>query len=89
MTELESVSGTEWYTVTMTEKEEKKTTNKPIMQRVQFSKDSTAEDILAGIRKLQDEWAKENPERAHTLYPKKYPAPPASSADAAEEKSSD
>jgi hypothetical protein len=44
--------------------------------RVQFPKDSDAEGILAGIRQLQQEWAKKYPNRAHRLYPDKYPAPP-------------
>ena len=40
--------------------------------RVQFPKDATAEDIVDGIRKVQDEWAKKHPERAHKLYPDVY-----------------
>ncbi len=43
---------------------------KPV--RVQFKKNATAEDILAGIHKIQDEWAKRHPELAHRLYPKVY-----------------
>ena len=40
--------------------------------RTQFPKDSTAEEILSGIRKVQDGWARRNPERAHELYPEVY-----------------
>ena len=40
--------------------------------RTQFAKDSTAEDILSGIDKLQDNWAKKYPDRAHKLYPTVY-----------------
>jgi hypothetical protein len=40
--------------------------------RVQFPKDETAEGILSGIRKLQDDWALRHPEKAHRLYPKTY-----------------
>lgn len=47
--------------------------DKPI--RVQFPKDATSKDILAIIRKLQDDWALKHPERAHELYPKRYPRP--------------
>lgn len=42
---------------------------KDSLVRVQFPKDSTAEDILAGIRHIQDKWAKKYPDRAHALYP--------------------
>ncbi|HEY4618304.1 MAG TPA: hypothetical protein VIH09_08935 [Flavobacterium sp.] len=38
--------------------------------RVQFPKDSDAKSIFSGIRRLQDEWAKKYPDRAHRLYPK-------------------
>jgi hypothetical protein len=44
--------------------------DKPV--RVQFPKDSTAEEILSGIKKAQDDWAEKNPERAHELYPNVY-----------------
>jgi hypothetical protein len=49
----------------MTDK--KKANEKPI--RVQFQKGVDAKDILPAIKKLQDEWAKKFPERAHQLYP--------------------
>jgi hypothetical protein len=49
---------------------EKTKTEKPI--RVQFQKDVTAEGILSEIKKLQDEWAKKDPARAHRLYPNVY-----------------
>jgi hypothetical protein len=42
---------------------------KPTIQRVQFGKDATAEEIFAGIRAVQDKWAKQHPDRAHELYP--------------------
>jgi hypothetical protein len=45
---------------------------KPV--RVQFGKDANAKSILQGIRKLQDDWAKANPQKAHELYPKVYNA---------------
>lgn len=47
----------------MTEQNEK-----PV--RVQFPKDYTARQIADAIRKMQDDWAKKYPERAHRLYPK-------------------
>lgn len=47
----------------------KKQPNKKLT-RVQFSKESTAEMIVSHIRRLQDEWALKNPEKAHRLYPK-------------------
>jgi hypothetical protein len=40
---------------------------KPV--RVQFQKDVTSQEILAGIKGAQDEWARKFPERAHRLYP--------------------
>lgn len=39
------------------------------LTRVQFSRDATVDQIVDIIRKTQEEWAKENPERAHRLYP--------------------
>ena len=45
-------------------------TEKQKLTRVQFPKDSDAKSVLSGIRRLQDEWAKKYPERAHRLYPK-------------------
>ncbi|MBV6451468.1 MAG: hypothetical protein MHPDNHAH_02206 [Anaerolineales bacterium] len=47
----------------------KKQSNKKL-KRVQFSKESTAEMIVSHIRRVQDEWALKNPEKAHRLYPK-------------------
>ena len=50
----------------------KKTGKKPVkknLTRVQFSRDATVDQIVDIIRKTQEEWAKENPERAHGLYP--------------------
>ena len=50
----------------------KKTGKKPVkknLTRVQFSRDATADQIVDHIRKIQEEWAKEYPERAHRLYP--------------------
>ena len=44
--------------------------DKPV--RVQFPKDSTAKEIVSIIRGMQDNWAKENPKRAHELYPEVY-----------------
>jgi len=49
----------------------KKQSNKKL-KRVQFSKESTAEMIVSHIRRVQDEWALKNPEKAHRLYPKAY-----------------
>ena len=40
--------------------------------RVVFPKDATAESIADGIKKIQNEWAKRYPERAHRLYPTVY-----------------
>jgi hypothetical protein len=45
---------------------------KETIVRVQFPKDATAGDIFDGIRSLQDEWAKNNPDEAHALYPEVY-----------------
>jgi len=45
-------------------------TEKP--EHVQFPKESTAQEILGNIKKIQDEWAKANPEKAHRMYPKVY-----------------
>jgi hypothetical protein len=45
-------------------------TEKP--ERVQFPKGSTAKEILGNIKKIQDDWAKRNPEKAHRMYPKVY-----------------
>lgn len=42
------------------------------LTRIQFGKGATPENILAAIRKMQREWAKKNPERAHQLYPNVY-----------------
>lgn len=50
----------------------KKTGKKAVkknLTRVQFSRDTTADKIVEFIRKSQEEWAKEFPERAHRLYP--------------------
>jgi len=54
--------------------QKKKSTNKKTnkLVRVQFPKDADAEQILDGIEKAQDEWAKRYPEKAHQLYPKVY-----------------
>jgi len=40
--------------------------------RVVFPKDATAGDIAGEITKIQDQWAKRYPERAHRLYPTVY-----------------
>ena len=48
----------------------KKPTEKP--ERVQFPKGANAEQIVDGIEKVQDEWARRNPEKAHRLYPEVY-----------------
>ena len=50
----------------MPDKKEEKTV------RVQFPKDATAESIADAIERVQDEWAKKHPERAHALYPTVY-----------------
>jgi hypothetical protein len=42
------------------------------VERVIFSKDSTASDMAKTIRQKQDEWAKANPKESHTLYPDVY-----------------
>jgi hypothetical protein len=46
---------------------EAKQHDKPV--RVQFGKNPTAQSISAGIDKVQNEWALQNPEKAHRLYP--------------------
>jgi len=46
---------------------QKKSDDQP--QRVVFPPNWDAKQILAEIRRMQDEWAKENPKRAHRLYP--------------------
>lgn len=53
-------------------KTNKKTVKKAVkknLTRVQFSRDTTAKQIVQYIRKSQEEWAKKFPERAHRLYP--------------------
>lgn len=47
-----------------------KNKEKPV--RVQFPKDAEAGEIIKGIRAVQDEWARKNPEKARRLYPKRY-----------------
>ncbi|MEO8356479.1 MAG: hypothetical protein ABI621_11225 [Chloroflexota bacterium] len=42
--------------------------------RVQFEHNTTAQDILKGIRDLQDKWAIEHPQLAHEKYPTRYAA---------------
>lgn len=42
--------------------------NKPV--RVQFPKGATSEAIVDAIDKLQNDWAKRHPEKAHKMYPK-------------------
>jgi hypothetical protein len=54
------------------EKSTDKLTEKPV--RVDFGRNPTARAILDGIHKMQDEWAKRHPDRAHTLYPNIYDA---------------
>ena len=51
-------------------KSKKQNPEKP--ERVHFPKDSDAKQILSEVKKIQDKWAKENPERAHRLYPEVY-----------------
>ena len=46
--------------------------NKPV--RVQFGKEMDNRAILNAINETQDRWAKNNPEKAHRLYPKTYDA---------------
>ncbi|MBP6177961.1 MAG: hypothetical protein KA480_06525 [Anaerolineales bacterium] len=55
---------------TTTEDEDPTLLEKEKLVRVQFQKDVTAQEILAGIKEAQDKWAKKFPERAHKLYPK-------------------
>lgn len=59
-TSFHDATGQERQQVTMTDKN---------LHRTQFSKDVTAKQIVAFIRKSQEEWAKKFPERAHRLYP--------------------
>lgn len=49
---------------------DKTKTEKPV--RVQFQKGVTSQEILYEIKKMQDEWAKEDTARAHRLYPQVY-----------------
>ena len=41
-------------------------------ERVQFPRGSTAAEIAKVIRDKQNQWAKENPAKAHELYPEVY-----------------
>jgi hypothetical protein len=40
--------------------------------RIQFGKDATSLEVLKAINKIQDDWAKAHPEKAHKLHPTKY-----------------
>jgi hypothetical protein len=44
--------------------------DKPV--RVQFGKGATSHNILDGIHKAQDNWAKSHPKIANKLYPEVY-----------------
>lgn len=65
--------GSQWQETTEEEANKfiaSQTKQKPV--RVQFGRGATAEHILDGIDKIQNEWALKNPEKAHQLYPKAF-----------------
>jgi hypothetical protein len=51
---------------------DKKDRSKEKNVRVQFPKDASAEEIVDAIDRVQNEWAKQHPQKAHELYPTVY-----------------